>query len=125
IGLLTLEDVAGRAREIVRASNMPLLVDVDNGFGEPLNVALMAREMVEARVAAVQFEDQQIPKKCRHLNGKRLIPASDMVKKVQMIRETAPTLKIVARSDAFAVEGREGMDRRLQAYTDAGAATTS
>jgi|SRR5699024_2522 len=121
IGLLTLEDVAGRAREIVRASNMPLLVDVDNGFGEPLNVALMAREMVEARVAAVQIEDQQIPKKCGHLNGKRLIPESDMVKKIQMIRETAPTLKIVARSDAFAIEGMEGMVRRLQSYTDAGA----
>ena len=121
IGLLTLEDVTGRAREIVRASNMPLLVDVDNGFGEPLNVALMAREMVEARVAAVQIEDQQIPKKCGHLNGKRLIPEDDMVKKIQMIRETAPTLKIVARSDSYAVEGMEGMIGRLQSYTDAGA----
>ncbi|KKK35098.1 methylisocitrate lyase [Salinicoccus sediminis] len=121
IGLLTLEDVAGRAREIVRASNMPLLVDVDNGFGEPLNVALMAREMVEARVAAVQIEDQQIPKKCGHLNGKRLIPEADMVKKIQMIKETAPTLKIVARSDAYAIEGMEGMVRRLQSYIDAGA----
>lgn len=121
IGLLTLEDVAGRAREIVRASNMPLLVDVDNGFGEPLNVARMALEMVEARVAAVQIEDQQIPKKCGHLNGKRLIPESDMVKKIQMIREVAPTLKIVARSDAYAIEGMGGMIRRLQSYIDAGA----
>lgn len=121
IGLLTLEDVAGRAREIVRASNLPLLVDVDNGFGEPLNVARTCLEMVEARVAAVQIEDQQIPKKCGHLNGKKLIDKDDMVKKIQMIRQVAPTLKIVARSDAFAVEGMKGMTDRLKSYVEAGA----
>ncbi|WP_411842718.1 methylisocitrate lyase [Salinicoccus sp. HZC-1] len=121
IGLLTLEDVAGRAREIVRASNLPLLVDVDNGFGEPLNVARTCLEMVEARVAAIQIEDQQIPKKCGHLNGKKLIPKDEMVKKIQMIKQVAPTLKIVARSDAYAVEGMEGMVNRLKAYIEAGA----
>lgn len=121
IGLLTLEDVADRAREIVRASNLPLLVDVDNGFGEPLNVARTCLEMVEARVAAVQIEDQQIPKKCGHLNGKKLIDKDDMVKKIQMIRQVAPTLKIVARSDAFAVEGMKGMTDRLKSYVEAGA----
>lgn len=121
IGLLTLEDVAGRAREIVRASNLPLLVDVDNGFGEPLNVGRTCLEMVEARVAAVQIEDQQIPKKCGHLNGKKLIDKDDMVKKIQMIRQVAPTLKIVARSDAFAVEGMKGMTDRLKSYVEAGA----
>src|SRR5699024_3263257 len=63
IGLLTLDDVVQKAKEIVRASNLPLLVDVDNGFGEPLNVARTCRELVEARVSAIQIEDQQIPKK--------------------------------------------------------------
>lgn len=121
IGLLTLEDVTQRAREIIRASNLPLLVDIDNGFGEPLNVARTCLEMVEARVAAVQIEDQQIPKKCGHLNGKKLIPLSDMVKKIQMIKKTAPTLKIIARSDAFAAEGMPGMVERLNAYIAAGA----
>ncbi|AKG74870.1 methylisocitrate lyase [Salinicoccus halodurans] len=121
IGLLTLEDVAGRAREIIRASNLPLLVDIDNGFGEPLNVARTCLEMVEAKVAAVQIEDQQIPKKCGHLNGKRLIPEPEMVKKIQMIRKVAPTLKIVARSDAYALEGMEDMISRLKAYIEAGA----
>lgn len=121
IGLLTLEDVTGRAREIIRASNLPLLVDIDNGFGEPLNVARTCLEMVEARVAAVQIEDQQIPKKCGHLNGKKLISEDDMVKKIQMIKRAAPTLKIVARSDAYSVEGMSGMIDRLHAYIEAGA----
>ena len=121
IGLLTLEDVTGRAREIIRASNLPLLVDIDNGFGEPLNVARTCLEMVEARVAAVQIEDQQIPKKCGHLNGKKLISEDDMVKKIQMIKRAAPTLKIVARSDAYSVEGMSGMTDRLHAYIEAGA----
>lgn len=121
IGLLTLEDVTGRAREIIRASNLPLLVDVDNGFGEPLNVARTCLEMVEARVAAVQIEDQQIPKKCGHLNGKKLIPEDEMVKKIEMIKQVTPTLKVVARSDAYAMEGMEGMVSRLKAYIEAGA----
>ena len=121
IGLLTLEDVTGRAREIIRASNLPLLVDIDNGFGEPLNVARTCLEMVEARVAAVQIEDQQIPKKCGHLNGKKLISEDDMVKKIQMIKRATPTLKIVARSDAYSVEGMSGMTDRLHAYIEAGA----
>lgn len=121
IGLLTLQDVINRAREIIRASNLPLLVDIDNGFGEPLNVARTCLEMVEARVAAVQIEDQQIPKKCGHLNGKKLISEDEMIKKIQMIKKIAPTLKIVARSDAYAVEGMSGMTERLNAYIEAGA----
>ncbi len=121
IGLLTLDDVVRRVHEIIRASNLPLLVDIDNGFGEPLNVARTCLEMVEARVAAIQIEDQQIPKKCGHLNGKKLIKKSDMVKKIQMIKKITPTLKIVARSDAYAVEGLSGMIERLHAYAEAGA----
>lgn len=121
IGLLTLDDVVQKAKEIVRASNLPLLVDVDNGFGEPLNVARTCRELVEARVSAIQIEDQQIPKKCGHLNGKTLIPMEDMIKKIQMIKKVAPTLNIVARSDAHAVEGMDSMSRRLKAYAEHGA----
>lgn len=121
IGILTLQDVVNRAREIIRASNLPLLVDIDNGFGEPLNVARACLEMVEARVAAVQIEDQKIPKKCGHLNGKKLISEDEMIKKIQMIKKVAPTLKIVARSDAYAIEGMPGMIKRLHSYVKAGA----
>ncbi len=81
IGLLQSTEVAERAREIVRATNLPLLVDADNGFGGPLNVARTVSELVEAKVAAMQIEDQKIPKKCGHLNGKQLISTEDMVEK--------------------------------------------
>jgi len=121
IGLLTVDDVTGRAREIVRASNLPLLVDVDDGFGEPLNVARTCLQMMEAGVAAIQIEDQKIPKKCGHLNGKQLISEEDMVNKIQMIKKVAPSLKIVARSDAHAIEGMTGMLKRLNSYVLAGA----
>lgn len=121
IGLLTVDDVAQKAQEIIRASNTPLLVDIDNGFGEPLNVARTCHQMLEVGVAAVQIEDQKIPKKCGHLNGKQLISTEDMVNKIKMIKKVAPSLKIVARSDAFAIEGMDGMLSRLKTYISAGA----
>src|SRR5699024_7650484 len=121
IGLLTVDDVTGRAREIVRASNLPLLVDVDDVFGEPLNVARTCLQLMEAGVAALQIEDKKIPKKCGHLNGKQLISEEDMVNKIQMIKKVAPSLKIVARSDAHAIEGMTGMLKRLNSYVLAGA----
>lgn len=121
IGILTLQDVVLKARELIRASNLPLLVDIDNGFGEPLNVARACFELVEARVAAVQIEDQLIPKKCGHLNGKRIISKEDMMKKIKMIKQVTPSLVIVARSDAHSIEGIDYMVDRLNAYVEAGA----
>ena len=121
IGILTLQDVVLKARELIRASNLPLLVDIDNGFGEPLNVARACFELVEARVAAVQIEDQLIPKKCGHLNGKRIISKEDMMKKIKMIKQVTPSLVVVARSDAHSIEGIDDMIDRLNAYVEAGA----
>lgn len=121
IGILTLQDVVLKARELIRASNLPLLVDIDNGFGEPLNVARACFELVEARVAAVQIEDQLIPKKCGHLNGKRIISKEDMMKKIKMIKQVTPSLVVVARSDAHSIEGIDYMVDRLNAYVEAGA----
>lgn len=121
IGILTLQDVVLKARELIRASNLPLLVDIDNGFGEPLNVARACFELVEARVAAVQIEDQLIPKKCGHLNGKRIISKEDMMKKIKMIKQVTPSLVVVARSDAHSIEGIDYMIDRLNAYVEAGA----
>src|SRR5690625_7137768 len=71
IGIVTSTEVAERAKEIIRATNLPMLVDIDTGFGGVLNVARTAAEMKEAKIAAVQIEDQKLPKKCGHLNGKR------------------------------------------------------
>lgn len=121
LGIVTLDEVASRAQEIIRATNLPLLVDIDTGFGGILNVARTARELYEKRVAAVQIEDQDLPKKCGHLNGKSLISTEEMVQKIKTIKEIAPTLVVVARTDALGVEGEEAALNRLQRYIEAGA----
>ncbi|WP_078382450.1 methylisocitrate lyase [Sutcliffiella halmapala] len=121
LGIVTSTEVAERARDLVRATNLPLLVDIDTGFGGVLNVARTAREMVEANVAAIQIEDQQLPKKCGHLNGKKLVSTEEMVQKIKTIKEVAPSLYIVARTDARGVEGLESAIERSNAYIAAGA----
>ncbi|GGE62185.1 methylisocitrate lyase [Priestia taiwanensis] len=121
LGIVTSTEVAERAREITRATNLPLLVDIDTGFGGVLNVARTAREMLEANVAAVQIEDQQMPKKCGHLNGKKLVSTEELVQKIKAIKEVAPSLLVVARTDARSVEGMEQAMARATAYVEAGA----
>ncbi|MEK4564780.1 methylisocitrate lyase [Alkalihalobacillus sp. FSL R5-0424] len=121
LGLITSNEVAARAREIIRATNLPLLVDIDTGFGGVLNVARTAAEMIEANVAAVQIEDQQLPKKCGHLNGKRMVSTEEMVQKIRSIKKVAPTLYVVARTDARGVEGKQEARDRSFAYMEAGA----
>lgn len=121
LGMVTSTEMADRARDLIRATNLPVLVDIDTGFGGVLNVARTAREMVEANVAAVQIEDQQLPKKCGHLNGKQLVTTEEMAQKIQAIKKAAPTLVIVARTDARADEGMEATIARALAYVEAGA----
>ncbi len=100
---------------------MPLLVDIDTGFGGVMNVARTAVEMVEARVAAVQIEDQDLPKKCGHLNGKKLVSSEEMVQKIAALKKAAPTLVVIARTDARGVEGLDEAIARANAYVEAGA----
>lgn len=121
LGILHSQEVAERAREIIRATDLPLLVDIDTGFGGILNVARTAMEMVEVNVAAIQIEDQDLPKKCGHLNGKKLISAEEMAQKIKIIKEVAPSLVIVARTDALSVEGMESAIDRMRMYVEAGA----
>lgn len=121
LGIVSSEEVARRAREIVRAADLPLLVDIDTGFGGVLNAARTAKEMVEARVAAVQIEDQDLPKKCGHLNGKKLVSVEEMMQKIKAIKQAAPTLVVVARTDAYAVEAIESAIERAKRYVEAGA----
>jgi methylisocitrate lyase len=121
LGIITSAEVAQRAKELVRATDLPVLVDIDTGFGGVLNVARTAREMWEANVAAVQLEDQQLPKKCGHLNGKKLVSTEEMVQKIRAIKKAAPSLVIVARTDARAVESLESAIERAKAYVEAGA----
>ncbi|MFE3573340.1 methylisocitrate lyase [Lysinibacillus sp. NPDC059133] len=121
LGMIYSNEVANRAKDIIRATNLPMLVDIDTGFGGVLNVARTAREMVEAGVAAVQLEDQNLPKKCGHLNGKTLIFLDEMVQKIKMIKQIAPSLVIIARTDARSVESLEQGITRAKAYVNAGA----
>ncbi|MDC2866378.1 methylisocitrate lyase [Bacillus sp. BP-3] len=121
LGIVTSTEVAERARDLVRATDLPLLVDIDTGFGGVLNVARTAVEMMEANVAAVQIEDQQLPKKCGHLNGKKLVSIEEMQQKIKVIKEVAPSMVIVARTDARAVEGLDASIERAIAYIEAGA----
>jgi methylisocitrate lyase len=121
LGIVTSTEVAERARDLVRATNLPVLVDIDTGFGGVLNAARTAQEMVEANVAAVQIEDQDLPKKCGHLNGKKLVTAGDLVQKIQVMKEVAPSLLVVARTDARAVEGLDAAIERAQKYVEVGA----
>lgn len=121
LGIVGSGELAERARDLVRATGLPLLVDIDTGFGGVLNAARTAKEMVEAKVAAVQLEDQDLPKKCGHLNGKKLVAPEEMVQKIRIIKQVCPTLVVVARTDAKDVEGMEAAIERARLYMAAGA----
>ena len=121
LGLIYSNEVADRARDIVRATALPLLVDIDTGYGGVLNAARAAKEMVEAKVAAVQLEDQRLPKKCGHLNGKKLVSADEMAQKISAIKEISPSLFLIARTDARGVDGMEEAVARARLYVEAGA----
>ncbi|MFC3770876.1 methylisocitrate lyase [Paenibacillus sp. GCM10012303] len=121
LGVVGSAELADRARELVRATGLPLLVDIDTGFGGVLNAARTAKEMVEANVAAVQLEDQDLPKKCGHLNGKKLVTPEEMIQKIRVIKEVCPSLIVVARTDAKDVEGMDAAISRAQRYVAAGA----
>ena len=121
LGILTIDDVCFFIRQIARATGLPILVDGDTGFGEVLNVMHMVRAFEEAGAAAVQIEDQYLPKKCGHLNDKKLTPAHEMAAKVAAARKARRHLRIVARTDALEREGLDGAIARAKLYVEAGA----
>ena len=121
LGMITVDDVAWHIRQVVRASALPVLVDGDTGYGEALNVMHMVRCFEEAGAGAVHLEDQLLPKKCGHLNDKKLASVDDMAAKVAAARKARKNLVIIARTDAAASEGMDGAVARAQRYLDAGA----
>lgn len=121
LGLVTLTELAGFVRGVYRACGLPLVVDADTGFGEALNVVAAVRELEWAGAAAIQLEDQPLPKKCGHLAGKSVVPPEEMARKVAAAAEARRHALIVARTDARAVEGLEGAIRRAFLYREAGA----
>lgn len=121
LGIITVDEVAFFIRQIARASGLPLLVDGDTGYGEALNVMHMVRTFEEAGAGAVHLEDQLLPKKCGHLNDKKLADARDMAAKVAAAAKARRDLVIVARTDAAATEGLDGAVARARMYIEAGA----
>ena len=121
LGIITIDEVAFFIRQVARASGLPVLVDGDTGYGEALNVMHMVRSFEEAGAGAVHLEDQLLPKKCGHLNDKKLADAHDMAAKVHAARKARRDLVILARTDAAASEGIDGAVARAKLYMDAGA----
>jgi methylisocitrate lyase len=121
LGVITVDEVAFFVRQITRATGLPLLVDGDTGYGEALNVMHMVRTFEDAGAAAVHIEDQLLPKKCGHLNDKRLADARDMAAKVAAAAKARRHLYVIARTDAAASEGIDGAVARAKLYLEAGA----
>lgn len=121
LGIITVDDVCFFIRQVTRASGLPVLVDGDTGYGEALNVMNMVRAFEDAGAAGVHIEDQILPKKCGHLNDKRLADAHDMAAKIAAARKARRHLYIMARTDAAASEGIDGAVARAKLYVEAGA----
>lgn len=121
LGFITVDEVCFFIRQLSRASALPILVDGDTGYGEVLNVMHMVRSFEDAGAAAVQIEDQLLPKKCGHLNDKKLAPAEEMAAKVAAARKARRHLYLVVRTDAAASEGMDGAVARAKLFLEAGA----
>jgi len=123
VGLLTLTEMADNAKRLAQAIEIPVIADADTGYGNPINVIRMVQEYEAAGIAAVHIEDQVMPKKCGHMEGKHLIAADEMVAKVEaaVAARRSPDFLIIARTDARAPEGLEAAINRARAYREAGA----
>ena len=123
IGLTTLQEVAARGHQIARATDLPALIDLDTGFGEPMNAARSIQEIEDAGLAGCHLEDQVSPKRCGHLDNKVLISAQDMAQKIRAAADAKrdPNFLLMARTDAKASEGMDAAIDRAKAYVDAGA----
>jgi methylisocitrate lyase len=121
LGMITVDEVAFYIRQVARAARLPMLVDGDTGYGEALNVMHMVRVFEESGAGAVHLEDQLLPKKCGHLNDKKLADARDMAAKVAAARKARKNLVIIARTDAVASEGMDAAVARAKLYLEAGA----
>ena len=123
IGLTTLPEVVGRGRQIASVTDLPTIVDIDTGFGEPMSAVRTIRELEAAGLAGCHLEDQENPKRCGHLDGKSIVPREQMLRKIRAAADgkTDPNFLVIARTDARASEGLDQAIGRAKAYVDAGA----
>ncbi|WP_067975642.1 methylisocitrate lyase [Mycolicibacter icosiumassiliensis] len=123
IGLTTLTEVAGRGAQIAAATSLPTFIDADTGFGEPMSAARTITVLEDSGLAGCHLEDQVNPKRCGHLDGKAVVPAGEMVKRLRaaVAARRDPNFVICARTDAAGIEGLSAAIDRAKAYADAGA----
>lgn len=123
IGLTTMNEILETAKRINDATALPVIADIDNGYGNSLNVYRTVREFTAAGIAALQLEDQQLPKRCGHFNGKAIISKEEMVSKIKAAKDAMldPDTLLIARTDAIAVNGLQDALERGASYAEAGA----
>jgi len=123
LGITSLEDVLIDARRITNASSLPLLVDIDTGWGGAFNISRTIKEMIQAGVAAVHIEDQISQKRCGHRPNKSLVSSAEMEDRIKAAVDgrTDESFFIMARTDSFASEGMGGAIERAQSYIEQGA----
>lgn len=123
IGLATMTEVLETAKRINDATNLPVIADIDNGHGNAVMVARTVKEFTACGIAGLQIEDQQLPKRCGHFDGKSVIAKEEMVSKIKAAKDSmlAPDTVLIARTDAIAVNGFEDAMERGHAYLEAGA----
>jgi 2,3-dimethylmalate lyase len=126
IGLISLTELANHVSAMREAVSLPLIVDADTGFGNPLNVARTIQVLERSGANAIQLEDQEFPKRCGHFSGKSVIGSAEMVQKIHAAVDARidPDLVIIARTDAIATNGFEDAMERAAAYIEAGADMT-
>ena len=123
VGLFTLTELVQQAQYLVRSVDIPVIVDADTGFGDVMNVERTVEELEGVGVAAIQLEDQQLPKRCGHLSGKSLVTTESMMAKIRaaVLARTNPDLVLIARTDARGVTDMAEAIERARRYMEAGA----
>ncbi|MCU1500991.1 MAG: carboxyvinyl-carboxyphosphonate phosphorylmutase [Ilumatobacteraceae bacterium] len=123
VGLLGGAEMAGNVRRLVQAIEVPLIADADTGYGNAINVVRTVQDYEQAGVAGLHIEDQILPKRCGHMDGKQVVPLEEMVGKVEAAAAARrdPDLVLIARTDARAMEGLDAAITRARAYRAAGA----
>jgi methylisocitrate lyase len=123
IGLTTLTEVVAHSRQSAGITDLPVLIDADTGFGEPMSAARTVLAAEDAGIAGLHLEDQVNPKRCGHLDGKAIVPTDEMVRRLRaaVTDRRDPNFVICARTDAAGIDGIDAAIERAKAYADAGA----
>ncbi len=121
IGLTTMNEILETCKRINDAASLPIIADIDNGYGNPINVYRTVKEFAKAGIAAIQIEDQVSPKRCGHFENNDVILPEEMVYKIKAARDANNDIVIIARTDAIAVNGLEDAILRASQYAESGA----